>query len=738
VVGHSFKATDQGVLYTPQERKDNGYMVAGTLGILSLIVTGFLIRANELGNLGASKTYYEVPEKKFDSWLLDFNRKQNQNYVRVSQNNYWKLLIPKNQIPTYEAEEKRRKDEIERQRLLAEQRKREQEEKVVYDRIMEGREVSLDSYFTLYKGGKYYSEIMAISKSYPEYRKALSGKLREAKNYLLNNDNKFRRDEIERKVANLESIEKYRFEREKAVAYMFGFNASIDAEKSFNILNDLTAKNDYLASIWVGLFRNLGLGTAYSSHTKDNIGSKLITTTFKDAISAEGGEALFIYALHNALLSTELEDRLSGVRAISTLANVQNNALANYMLGLISHNTQMDSDAIKYLEKARSLGVTKASTALGVVYGNKQFGEYNKNKAIAYYNEGAAGGDNDAHFKLAQLYLTTMQDANDLNMAIDLATKSADNGNTGAMIFLGKLYSETKNGIRKEPEKVLQYFNKAASMGDVEAIFGLGIMYLDGNVLDMKDEQKGLSYLIEASQQNHSKSMLLLAQLHDEGKRVQRNEIKARYWYNKAQQYGAGSGARNAETESPLSTIFRLGDFSPTYTVTVNAYTGREISRTQDLGSGLMGGIVSGIFSGWAERYANQQREINGAELVETIGNKKIYAATLTSVVNTPIFIKKGQKIHITSKGSVSLGFFAGSGNANGISGFEGYSITGSLPHGSVIWRTRDNGWLLGGRNSNWTCNYVNEEGQMIIAINDSDYSNNQGYFDIVIEVEEQ
>lgn len=74
----------------------------------------------------------QVSGDTFENWLSDYNRKENYNYVKIGQSSNPYLLVPKNQLSTYNAEEKRRQEEAERQRVLAEQRRREQEER---DRI---------------------------------------------------------------------------------------------------------------------------------------------------------------------------------------------------------------------------------------------------------------------------------------------------------------------------------------------------------------------------------------------------------------------------------------------------------------------------------------------------------------------------------------------------------------------------------------------------------------------------
>ncbi len=89
-----------------------------------------------------------VSTQRFDQWLSDYNKKERQSYTRYQADGNGYLIIPRNSVTAYEAEEKRRKEEAERKQAEYEQavslkkQQREEKEKVRIEKI---RQLSLSS-----------------------------------------------------------------------------------------------------------------------------------------------------------------------------------------------------------------------------------------------------------------------------------------------------------------------------------------------------------------------------------------------------------------------------------------------------------------------------------------------------------------------------------------------------------------------------------------------------------------
>jgi len=74
----------------------------------------------------------------------------------------------------------------------------------------------------------------------------------------------------------------------------------------------------------------------------------------------------------------------------------------------------------------------------------------------------------------------------------------------------------------------------------------------------------------------------------------------------------------------------------------------------------------------------------------------------------------------------------AGTGSPDGINGFQSYSVEPTISHGAVMVGI-NNVWTFAGKENTYT---APTDGKLKVAINDGDYTNNAGYFDVVIEVQ--
>ncbi|GAB3993106.1 hypothetical protein GCM10028807_27550 [Spirosoma daeguense] len=123
-LGYAQSQDKNGNPYSDQQRINN----AKSLGLTGLYVGGLYGIYVLVGKRKPSRIE-QVAANNFNNWLSDYNRKQNQNFVKYDQSTYPYLLIPRNNVAAYESEEQRTRDEQEKQRVLAEQRRKELEEK---------------------------------------------------------------------------------------------------------------------------------------------------------------------------------------------------------------------------------------------------------------------------------------------------------------------------------------------------------------------------------------------------------------------------------------------------------------------------------------------------------------------------------------------------------------------------------------------------------------------------------
>lgn len=116
-----------------------------------------------------------------------------------------------------------------------------------------------------------------------------------------------------------------------------------------------------------------------------------------------------------------------------------------------------------------------------------------------------------------------------------------------------------------------------------------------------------------------------------------------------------------------------------------------------------------------------------------TTGKAPIKTIELNSFIQTATFeVLKGEKITVSASGQINFGFFAGSGDPNGIDGFESYSKVSGIRHGSLIGRIANGNWFVVGTLKTFV---APEDGPLQLEINDKDSGNNQGTFKAEISI---
>ncbi len=118
----------------------------------------------------------------------------------------------------------------------------------------------------------------------------------------------------------------------------------------------------------------------------------------------------------------------------------------------------------------------------------------------------------------------------DLISAIKHYRKAAEAGYAPAMVRLGyKLDKAEKN------EEAIEWFKKAATLGDAEAQFELARMYAYGEGIK-KDNKKALNLFTQSAKQNHVRAIHVLALAYEEGGLELRVDYElAQYWLRHGQ-----------------------------------------------------------------------------------------------------------------------------------------------------------------------------------------------------------
>lgn len=110
----------------------------------------------------------------------------------------------------------------------------------------------------------------------------------------------------------------------------------------------------------------------------------------------------------------------------------------------------------------------------------------------------------------------------------------------------------------------------------------------------------------------------------------------------------------------------------------------------------------------------------------------------VTSKTSTGILVKEGEIVEIVATGKILLGFIAGRGTPDGIRGFKNYSEVLNAPHGALMARVKITGseeWILIGSNGSFT---APKRGILELLVNDADPGNNQGSFNVKVNIKKK
>ena len=116
--------------------------------------------------------------------------------------------------------------------------------------------------------------------------------------------------------------------------------------------------------------------------------------------------------------------------------------------------------------------------------------------------------------------------------AVEWYTKAADLGDLNAMFCLGRMY-EYGVSVEQDGTKAVEWYTKAADLGHSEAMYCLGYEYYIGFGVE-QDGTKAVEWYTKAADLGHSGAMYNLGNMYDNGGVVEQDSTKAVEWYTKA------------------------------------------------------------------------------------------------------------------------------------------------------------------------------------------------------------
>lgn len=273
-------------------------------------------------------------------------------------------------------------------------------------------------------------------------------------------------------------------------------------------------------------------------------------------------------------------------------------AYANMNLAILKK--QQNEDFVDELDKARSLGNSKAGLLMADYYLSLAGDDEQMKAARHIYQYFAEKGDKEAQLKLAYMYEQGLGGAADMNEAEKWYLSAALQNQPIAQYLLARFYQLGKQGSYPDYAKAREWYEKAQNQYSPASValgfiadtvednyqeakvayqkavkqenpigaYNLALIYElgKGNAVDY-ERAKQLYY--QAARLNHSQAMVQLAGIYFNGLAGPRDEQKALHWYKKA----AKQGNRDA--------LYQLGLLSETGVATkldfkeaVNYYQG--------------------------------------------------------------------------------------------------------------------------------------------------------------------
>lgn len=113
----------------------------------------------------------------------------------------------------------------------------------------------------------------------------------------------------------------------------------------------------------------------------------------------------------------------------------------------------------------------------------------------------------------------------DYSGALNHFSVGADRQSPFSLMMLGVL-SESGHGAEKDMNKALEYYRRAASMGEINANYMLGTHYYTGSGV-VADPIKAAEYFDAAARQGHVNSMINLSAMYISGKQLPQDYLKA-------------------------------------------------------------------------------------------------------------------------------------------------------------------------------------------------------------------
>ena len=156
------------------------------------------------------------------------------------------------------------------------------------------------------------------------------------------------------------------------------------------------------------------------------------------------------------------------------------------------------------------LGDTRSMLGLAYMRLNPNEGRFDPKEAVKFLERASEAGSPEAQFELARLYERGTGVPVDEARALELYRAAADQDFADAINDLGFMYHQGGLGLRPDPQKALEFFERAANLRHPQAQFNFAAMIDDG-LIPSKGPSDAARYLYEALRSGSSDVLNLLS-----------------------------------------------------------------------------------------------------------------------------------------------------------------------------------------------------------------------------------
>ncbi|MHA7775444.1 caspase family protein [Roseibium sp. M-1] len=252
------------------------------------------------------------------------------------------------------------------------------------------------------------------------------------------------------------------------------------------------------------------------------------------ALDGAGDNSPFAMALAQTLKAQDLEIGLAFRQVRDTVLKATANAQEPHTYGSLSGKPyflagtsqevnrleasarqnawgRLEVDQEEQLQIAAREGDSRALKGLAYMRLNPAEDRYDPSRAAAFLEKASEAGDPEAMFELARMYERGIGVDQDVDKALELFRRSADEGFADAINDLGFLYFQGGLGVVRDPKKAIDLFGQAADLRHPEAMFNYAALIDDG-IVDGRQAEDAAEYLYRALRSGNEE---VLGQLSD-------------------------------------------------------------------------------------------------------------------------------------------------------------------------------------------------------------------------------